>query len=317
VKTAKKKKAVKKSPVKRTAKKPAANDMIAFLSQGREVGEKSVGFMLRTCDAKLQGHGGFQWPKLGGVSAPDWKKSAHCGNGLHGLLWGEGGIGYLSTEADAVWMVCAVWIEDVVDIGGDKIKAPRAWVVFCGARDKAVAELQRLGAAKPCFGTSTSGDGGTSTSGDGGTSTSGYGGTSTSGYGGTSTSGDGGTSTSGHGGTSTSGHGGTSTSGDGGTSTSGARGTSTSGYGGTSTSGARGTSTSGARGTSTSGHGGTSLVENGVAIAGEDGILLIKIWNGARYRMYVAHVGEDGILAGVRYKLDDNNAFVRADEAST
>jgi len=36
---------------------------------------------------------------------------------------------------------------------------------------------------------------------------------------------------------------------------------------------------------------------------------------GKRYRMRVAHVGEEGILANTRYRLDADGAFVRADKA--
>ena len=278
----KKRAPAKKAPAKRAV--VDADPMLAFLAKGRAVDTGSVTYMLRTCDAQMRAHGGFVWPREGACECPDWKPRSGCGNGLHGLLMGEGDPGLTSSAEDAVWMVCAVWAADVVQIGTNKCKAPRAWVLFCGNRTDAVAELQKLGATKPIYGTSTSGYGGTSTSGDGGTSTSGNRGTSTSGDGGTSTSGDGGTSTSGYGGT--------STSGDGGTSTSGNRGTSTSGYGGT----------------STSGYGGT-------AQSGEDGVLCILRWNGKRYVPTFAAVGENGIEPNVKYRLDNSGAFVRAADA--
>jgi hypothetical protein len=114
----------------------------------------------------------------------------------------------------------------------------------------------------------------------------------------TTNTGDGGTSTSGYRGTSTSGTRGTSTSGDGGTSTSGTRGTSTSGY--------RGTSTSGDGGTSTSGDGGTSM-------SGDGGTIVLRWYDAKadRYRLVVGYVGEDGIEANTKYRLDDAHKFVK------
>jgi len=108
----------------------------------------------------------------------------------------------------------------------------------------------------------------------------------TSGYGGTSTSGDCGKSTSGYGGTSTSGNYGTSTSGD----------------CGKSTSGDCGTSTSGDCGTSTSGHGGT--VSSGV-----DGVLILDWHDGARRRVKVGYVGENGIKPDTLYRLNGEGEF--------
>ena len=46
--------------------------------------------ILRTCGANMKSHGGFQWPRSGPVSAPDWNPAPECGNGLHGFLRGEG-----------------------------------------------------------------------------------------------------------------------------------------------------------------------------------------------------------------------------------
>jgi len=89
-----------------------------------------------------------------------------------------------------------VWSDDVVDLGG-KVKFPRAWVVFAGQRDDAVALLVYLG-GKPDFR-------GTATAGDAGTATAGYAGTATAGDDGTATAGDDGTATAGYAGTATAG----------------------------------------------------------------------------------------------------------------
>ena len=217
-----------------------------YLGQGRE---GVVTYMLRSCDENMSAYGGFTWPQSGAVECPDWNPRQECGNGLHGLLMGVGGAA-LTAQDDptAKWLVCAVWSADVVDLG-DKVKVPRAWVTFCGARDAAVAEIMRLGAVAPIYGTATAGDAGTATAGDGGTATAGYGGTATAGYAGTATAGD--------------------------------RGTATAGYAGTAT-------------------------------AGYGGMICIKRWNGNRYRMVVGHIGEDGLLPNVSYRLDEDGSFIRA-----
>lgn len=46
-------------------------------------------YMLRTCDAQRQGHGGFQWPESGPVVCPDYNDRAVCNGGLFGMLWGN------------------------------------------------------------------------------------------------------------------------------------------------------------------------------------------------------------------------------------
>ena len=59
-------------------------------------------------------------------------------------------------------------------------------------------------------------------------------------------------------------------------------------------SGYRGTSTSGDEGTSTSGEGGT---------------LIIKYYDGARYRIAVGYIGENGLKPNTPYRLNDNHEF--------
>jgi hypothetical protein len=219
--------AKKKTPAKKTApkrKKPrklAGDPMVAFLAQGREVTPTSVTYMLRCCDADMSSRNGFKWPESGPVEAPDWKPRAECGNGLHGWLMGVGDIDASTywQDADAKWLVCAVWSADVVDLDA-KVKAPRAWVVFCGDAKKAGAEMVRLGAAGPVI-----------------------------------------------------------------------HGTATAGYGGTATAGIRGTAT-----------------------AGEDGVIVIRYWNGSRYKLKVANVGEGGIEPNRPYRLQADGTFVRVDQ---
>ena len=170
--------------------------------------------ILRTCDADMQGHGGFQWPTSGHVEAPDWDPDPdrECGGGLHGLLWGCGNASLLAAAHGTRWLIVAVDPADVANPAQPgKVRYRRGEVLLVTTdRAEAIAWLYDHGGRRlpVSWGTSTSGDWGTSTSGSWGTSTSGDRGTSTSGDWGTSTSGSGGTSTSGNGGTSTSGDGG-------------------------------------------------------------------------------------------------------------
>jgi len=252
-------------------------------------------YILRTCDANMRAYGGFQWPTSGRVTAPDWQATTDCGNGLHGLLNGEGDASYLSRDEDAKWLICEV--DHWVDLGG-KVKSEYCDIVAIGARDEIVAQMVTLcsGRAVPYAsvqagdgGTATAGDSGTATAGDYGTATAGNSGTATAGYRGTATAGNSGTATAGNYGTATAGNSGTATAGDYGTATAGNSGTATAGY----------------RGTATAGDGGT-------ATAGDWGILQIKHWDSVaqRYRIKTAYVGEDGIKADTAYRLDASGNFV-------
>ena len=75
--------------------------------------------------------------------------------------------------------------------------------------------------------------------------------------------------------------------------------------GGTATAGDDGTATAGDWGTATAG-------DRGTATAGEYGTLCIRYWGGARYRLAVGYVGEDGIAPGVAYRVDPSGSFVPA-----
>jgi hypothetical protein len=73
--------------------------------------------------------------------------------------------------------------------------------------------------------------------------------------------------------------------------------TATAGDWGTATAGYRGTATAGDQGTATAGYRGT-------ATAGDQGTLVLRWWDGNRYRIATFYVGEDGIEANQRYRLD-------------
>jgi hypothetical protein len=166
--------------------------------------------VLRTCAADGTAHGGFQWPRKGLVSAPDWSPEKVCGQGLHGLLWGDGDPSLLNWNESALWLVVEVEKASIVDLGR-KVKFPAGTVIFCGDAKGAAAIIS----ARAPVGTKVIH--GTATAGDSGTATAGHSGTATAGDSGTATAGDSGTATAGHRGTATAGDSGTATAGDSGT----------------------------------------------------------------------------------------------------
>ena len=229
--------------------------------------------VLRTCNSDMTSSNNFKWPNEGDVEAPDWDPTPKCGHGLHGLLHGCGDDGLLSKNPNAKWFVVKVLKGTCIDLIG-KVKFPKGTVVYAGTREEAVKIIAEAYPGEPVvFANRHSEDDGVSISGVHGFSTSGDYGNSASGDYGNSASGDCGISTSGDYGKSTSGDGGKSASGDFGTSTSGDYGTSTSGVGGT---------------------------------------LIIKWYDGSRYRTAVAYVGENGIEPNVAFKLDDKGKFIKA-----
>ena len=146
--------------------------------------------VLKSIAANMKAYGGFQWPESGAVSAPDWKPTEECGNGLHGWLWGAGDAGLRCMDDDAKWLVLSV-PSDFVDLG-QKVKFPSCEIKYLGDRETAVAIIQHYapGGTPAMFGTATAGDRGTATAGDEGTATAGDEGTATAGYEGTATAGD-------------------------------------------------------------------------------------------------------------------------------
>jgi hypothetical protein len=198
--------------------------MGATVNTKKAVTPKTV-LVLRTCAADMTSYNGFKWPAKGPVEAPDWKATAECGHGLHGLLWGEGDGSLLDWSGSAKWLVVQVDATSTVDLYG-KVKFPRGNVVYCGDRLGATEYIRTNGGEGRCI------HGGTATAGYLGTATAGHRGTATAGYRGTATAGDLGTATAGYRGTATAGDLGTATAGD--------RGTATAGYLGTATAGESG-----------------------------------------------------------------------------
>jgi hypothetical protein len=92
------------------------------------------------------------------------------------------------------------------------------------------------------------------------------------------------------------------------------RGTATAGEGGTATAGEGGTATAGDYGTATAGYRGTATAgEGGTATAGEGGTLVIRWWDGKRYRFSIGYVNESGIESNTPYRLTDKGVFVKAE----
>jgi len=256
-------------------------------------------YILKTVKADGSAYGDFVWPLEVGaqVVAPDFNTDASCGGGLHGLLNGCGNGALLNWGDGAVWIVAKVPKKaQMVDLG-DKVKVDRCKIVHVGNRETATTFLVDHGCSGPIVGV-------TATAGDDGTAIAGYGGTATAGNGGIATAGEEGTAIAGYRGTATAGKWGTATAGYRGTATAGYRGTAIAGYGGTAIAGYGGTATAGKWGTAIAGYGGT-------AIAGDGGTLILRRWNGDRYRTVVGYVGEDGILANVAYRLNENGKMVK------
>jgi len=249
--------------------------------------------VLRLCAADMSSHGGFTWPKMGHVEAPDWKPTVECGNGLHGWLWGDGDYSAAHWTSDSKWLIVEVLAKDVVYLGG-KVKFPAGEVVHCGDQKSATKYLRanlppEKRDVKIIGGTAIAGYRGTATAGDRGTATAGDRGTATAGDSGTATAGVSGTAIAGDRGTATAGVSGTAIAGDSGTATAGGRGTATAGVSGTATAGECGTATAGYRGT---------------AIAGEGGALAFKWYDGNAWRIVIGAVGQDGIEKGKPYHVE-------------
>jgi hypothetical protein len=228
--------------------------------------------ILRTCNANMTSHGGFQWPRSGHVAAPDWNPAPECGNGLHGFLRGEGDGDLADWSSDAVWLVAEV--ETYVDLKG-KVKFPAANVIFAGGRLEATAIVKARYPDAAVVGANVAVE-------DRRVAVVGFRGTATAGYGGTATAGDEGTATAGYGGAATAGYGGTATAGN----------------WGTATAGDSGTATAGVCGTAMAGEGGM--------------LQIYHYDRNDRRRLAVAYVGENNLRPNVKYRLDDGAKFVPA-----
>jgi len=153
---------------------------------------------LKSLPANLKAYGQFQWPEIGHVKAPDWRPIQDCGNGLHAFLWGAGDSDLACSDSDAKWLVLLVKEEGMIDLSG-KVKFEECEVVYCGARETAIAIIQAHAPAGTAvmFSTLTGGDASTLTGGNRSTLTGGNASTLTGGYASTLTGGDASTLTGG------------------------------------------------------------------------------------------------------------------------
>jgi hypothetical protein len=93
---------------------------------------------LKYMQPSLKAYNGFKWPKIGHVTAPDWKPTKKIGNGLHAFMWGEGYARFGYLDDDAMWLVLKVRKQDIVELDG-MVKFPEAEVLFCGEKEIAVS----------------------------------------------------------------------------------------------------------------------------------------------------------------------------------
>ena len=89
-------------------------------------------YILKVIPKTFVSYNNFQWPNTIGatVTAPDWKETKECGNGLHGWLNGQGNYivcPYFTPTAK--WLVLST--TDVVDLGG-KVKFKTCVIEFIG-----------------------------------------------------------------------------------------------------------------------------------------------------------------------------------------
>ena len=185
--------------------------------------ETERGLLLKTTKPDGLAYNGFRWPAEVGaeIIAPDWNPDPgiNCGQGLHGLLWGEGNADLLNWAPGALWRVLSADPADIVSsAGGGKVRCRAVRQEYVGDRLTATAMILAARPGALCVGaTVTGGDDATVTGGD------------------------------------------------------------------------RATVTGGDRATVT---------------GGDRAMVQLRWWDGQRYRITIAYVGEQNILAGQRYRLD-------------
>ena len=169
--------------------------------------------VLRSSDRNNQSHGGFQWGEVGDIiTAPDFRPTPYCRNGLHGALWGQGDGSLFNWEEDAIWMLLEVYKDNIIYLQ-EKVKFPSCKIIAKGERKEITDILVNKG--YQCV------IGATVTGGTGATVTGGYAATVIGGDKATVTGGDWATVTGGYKATVTGGERATVTGGDGATVTGG------------------------------------------------------------------------------------------------
>jgi hypothetical protein len=242
--------------------------------------KKDYVLVLRTNNEDMTAYNNFKWPTKGPVRAPDWRDTAECGNGLHGAKWGVGNGNLFKWDTSAKWLVVRVAAADIIDLD-DKVKFPKGTVVFCGDRAGATGYLRDH---LPVEERNNKIIGLVARVGDNGHVVGGAGSTVSGGD--WSTVSGGAEST---------------VSGGAGSTVSGGAGSTVSG-------GAYSTVTGGAYSTVTGGYDSTVTGGYDSTVSGGYGsILQFKWYDGSRYRVATAYVGENGILPDTKYRVDNGN----------
>jgi hypothetical protein len=249
---------------------------------------------MKTTDKDGKAHGGFQWPLEVGatVTAPDWEPTKECDNGLHGILNGEGGIGHLSFEPDALWWI--VEADDAIDLDG-RHKFQSCKIVAFGKREQITPMMRRMTGGAVDGLIETGADRSTLAGGACSILTGGYGSMLTGGNCSTLTGGDFSIITSVDGSTLTGGFGSIITGSARSNITGGHESTLTGGYGSTIVGGCGSTLMGGHESTLTSGIQSTLIFWR-----------MVKLCR----RAIVAHVGENGILPNKAYRANKDHTAV-------
>ena len=229
----------------------------------------SIVYVLKTVSPQMTGYGGFKYPRRGPVVAKDWRPDDKCGGGLHGLPNGCGNAGYVLFDVES-----AVWLVIKVDTRHGYVHGTGDMTDKCKFRRGTVVYSGKRAGAVAYLDKHGCADKpvvfAARVGGDRATVTGGDRATVTGGDEATVTGGYGATVTGGYGATVTGGNEATVTGGDGATVTG--------GYGATVTGGNEATVTGG-------------------------------WYDGNRYRLAVAYVGENGIKPDTPYRVDDHGNF--------
>ena len=304
---------------------------------------------LKSLYADNRGYNGFLWPDQVNaiVESETWDPTPQCGDGLHGLINGNGSSHLLKTSPDAIWIAFESVDEkgnpadaEAVAIDGDKGKCHRAIIRAVGTRKEATAWLMAQGCTYVHYAVKVTTDNhGTATAGDWGIAvTERYGvaeaknqgiaisderGKSATGNWGIAISADYGTATGDIGSITIAGYHGEATTRECGVAITGSHGKATAGSQGIAKTDHEGLAiVNGSGGTALAGIKGVAIVgENGIAAASSEGAVMggegsVLILDGMismvpfKRQKYVAIVGQNGIKPNTRYRLNGMNQFV-------
>jgi len=234
-------------------------------------------YIIRTVENDYTSYNNFQWPKSGQVKADDFKPTSECGNGLHGLRIGQQDPG--TWYGDGIVLLLQVPASTIIDLD-DKCKFPECKIIMSGNMNdvtyylyKKNINIEGLYRRSQLSNKSEKWIGGVYS-----TLTAGYRSTLTAGYRSTLTAGDYSTLTAG------------------------SWSTLTAGYYSTLTAGYYSTLTAGNDSTLTAGN-------YSKLTAGDGSTLTCRYWDGNKYRLATAYVGENDIKPNQAYKVNNKGKF--------